>query len=354
MPQGWWRLPLACVAMFAATAPSRAAAADDTPHDRSWTLRIDDDFLALSGRDADYTGGFAYALADDTPVGPRWLARALDWIDDALRVPRAGAGSERDAFETGVQLFTPRDLTAEQALSDDRPYANLLYASSSTLARAEDRDIVRQTTFTIGVLGLPLVGDLHRSLHELLGSPLPNGYAHQISDGGEPTFRYTFSSRRLIASGTLGGRPYSARFGFTANLGYLTDASAEIAIRSGPDGVPWWSARPPISDYAGQPPIRSAGDGAASPRGLLFEGGLAVRARVYDAFLQGQARRSDVTFSSSELNHLLLEAWFGLSTELKGGLAISYSLRWQSPEIANGTGSRSFSWGTLSFARAFR
>jgi len=43
-----------------------------------------------------------------------------------------------------------------------------------------------------------------------------------------------------------------------------------------------------------------------------------------------------------------------LSTELKGGLAISYSLRWQSAEIANGTGSRSFSWGTLSFARAFR
>jgi hypothetical protein len=86
----------------------------------------------------------------------------------------------------------------------------------------------------------------------------------------------------------------------------------------------------------------------------MFEGGLAVRARAYNAFLQGQVRHSDVTFSSSELNHLLLEAWFGLSTELESGLAISYSLRWQSPEIATGTGSRSFSWGTLSFARAFR
>ena len=307
-----------------------------------------------SGRDADYTGGFAYALATTTPVGPRWLARALDWIDDALRVPRAGAGSERDAFEIGVQLFTPRDLTAEQALPDDRPYANLLYASSID-ARARRGSRHRPANdFHDRRAGPPA----HRRLASLAAraarSPLPNGYAHQISDGGEPTFRYTFSSRRLIASGTSGGRPYSARFGFTANLGYLTDASAEIAIRSGPDGVPWWSARPPISDYAGQPPIRSAGDGAASPRGLLFEGGLAVRARVYDAFLQGQARHSDVTFSSSELNHLLLEAWFGLSTELEGGLAISYSLRWQSPEIANGTGSRSFSWGTLSFARAFR
>jgi outer membrane protein LpxR len=349
MSQGRWRLTVACVAVLAATAPSRVTAADD---DRGWTLRIDDDFLALGERDADYTGGFAYTLNDDAPVGPRFLARALDWIDDALRVPHAGAQAEPRAFEIGVQLFTPRDLTAEEALPDDRPYANLVYASTSSIARDDARDVVRQTTFTIGVLGLPVIGDLHRALHELLQSPLPNGYAHQVSDGGEPTFRYSFSSQHRLASGTLGGRPYSARFGFTANAGYLTDASAEIAIRSGPERVPWWSAPPPLSDYAGQPPVRPAS--AASPRGVVLEGGLAVRARAYNAFLQGQVRHSDVTFAWDELNHLLLEAWFGISAQREGGLAISYSLRWQSPEIAAGTGSRSFAWGTLSFARGFR
>jgi hypothetical protein len=250
-----------------------------------------------------------------------------------------------------VQLFTPRDLAAEEALPDDRPYANLVYVSSSSVALDDNRDIVRQTTFTIGVLGLPIIGDLHRALHELLQSPLPNGYAHQISDGGEPTFRYAFSSRRLLSSGARGDRPYAARFGFTASVGYITDASAEIALRSGPERVPWWSAPPPLSDYAGQPPIRSAG---ASPRGVMLEGGLAVRARVYNAFLQGQVRHSDVTFASSELNHLLVEAWFGLSTQLESGLAISYSLRWQSPEISSGIGSRSFAWGTISFARSVR
>src|SRR6516162_3654534 len=177
-----WRLPLACVATLVATAASRGAAADGAAENRGWTLRIDDDFLALQERDADYTGGFAYTLNDDGPVGPNWLARALDWIDDALRVSRERPPAEPRAFEIGVQLFTPRDLTAEEALPDDRPYANLLYASSSSLARDEDRNVVRQTTFTVGVLGLPLVGDLHRALHELLQSPLPNGYAHQISD----------------------------------------------------------------------------------------------------------------------------------------------------------------------------
>jgi hypothetical protein len=345
-------LPLACAAVLAATAPSRAAGADGASENRGWTLRVDDDFLALGGRDADYTGGFAYTLNDDGPVGPRWLARALDWLDDALHATPTGSQTDAHAFEIGVQLFTPRDLTAEEALPDDRPYANLAYASTSSLTLDDARDVVRQTTLTIGALGLPIIGDLHRALHELLQSPLPNGYAHQISDGGEPTFRYAFSSQHLLARGTLGERPYSTRFGFTANVGYLTDASVEIAIRSGPERVPWWSTPPLPSDYAGQPPIRSAG--AASPRGIVLEGGLAVRARVYDAFLQGQVRRSDVTFSWDELHHVLLEGWFGMSTELTGGLAISYSLRWQSPEIVAGVGSRSFAWGTLSFARGFR
>ena len=352
MSRGRWRVTVACFTVLAATAPSCVTAADGASNDGGWTLRIDDDFLALGERDADYTGGVAYPLNDDAPVGPRWLARALDLVDDALRVPRAGSPGEPRAFEIGVQLFTPRDLTAEEALPDDRPYANLVYASSSSMARDEARDVVRQTTFTIGVLGLPIIGDVHRALHQLLQSPLPNGYAHQISDGGEPTFRYAFSSEHLLASGTLGERPYSARYGFTVNAGYLTDASAEIAIRSGPERVPWWSSPPPLSDYAGQPPMRSAGP--SSPRGVVLEGGLAVRARAYNAFLQGQVRHSDVTFAWGELNHLLLEAWLGISAQREGGLAISYSLRWQSPEIAAGTGSRSFAWGTLSFARGFR
>src|ERR1700750_2729636 len=107
MPRARWLVPLACVAMLAATVPSRAAAGGDAPRGRAWTLRVDDDFLALAGRDADYTGGVAYTLNDDEPVGPRWLARALDWIDGALRVPRAGAAAERDAVEIGFLVFTP-------------------------------------------------------------------------------------------------------------------------------------------------------------------------------------------------------------------------------------------------------
>ena len=324
------------------------------PLDYGWLLRFDNDLLKPGERDRDYTFGVAFTRASDATIeGPHWLADALDWTDEVLGVPRGEAGDGR-AFELGLQLFTPDDLKAEEPLPDDRPYANLLYAASSKITEDAPRRGVYQSTLTLGVLGLPVVGRVHRAAHDLLGNPLPSGYDHQISDGGEPTFRYAFSKHRLLVSGAHNERPYSLRFGFGASVGYITEANIEIAFRSGPERMAWWSAPPLPSDYAGQPPIQSRRrDATAAVRGVVFEGGLALRARAYDAFLQGQVRRSDVTFASNELNHVLVEAWFGLSIVQKNGINVSYTLRWQSPEIADGLGSRSFSWGSLSFTRRF-
>jgi len=334
----------------------RAAAADAEPHDHGWVLRFDNDLLKPGERDRDYTFGVAFTRGSDGPVeGPRWLARALDWADGALHVPRDAATRDGRAFELGLQLFTPRDLTTEEPIPDDRPYANLLYAASSRLTLDAAHRAVYQSTLTLGVLGLPVVGDVHRAAHDLLDSPLPNGYDHQISDGGEPTFRYAFAKQRLLASGARNeARPYSVRVGFGASVGYITEASALIAFRSGPERVPWWSAPPLPADYAGQPTILPRREGeTAAVRGVVYEAGVAVRARAYNAFLQGQVRHSDVTFAADELNHLLLEAWLGFSIVQKNGISVSYTLRWQSPEIEEGTGSRSFSWGSLSFVRRF-
>src|SRR5262249_1279412 len=108
------------------------------------------------------------------------------------------------------------------------------------------------------------------------------------------------------------------------------------------------------ADYAGQPVIQPRrADASAAARGVVYEAGVAARGRAYNAFLQGQARHSDVTFGTDELNRLLIEAWLGFSIVQKNGIYVSYTLRWQSPEIKEGTGSRSYSWGSLSFARRF-
>ena len=341
---------MACGSPGLAAPPS----AGDDPHDHGWILRFDNDLFQPGEHDRDYTAGFAYTRdSDDAIEGPVWLAHALDWIDGLLRVPRAASGDGR-AFELGLQLFTPDDLTAEQALPDDRPYANIVYTASSRLTEDAAHDVVSQSTLTLGVLGLPVVGGVHRAAHQLIGNPLPNGYDHQISDGGEPTFRYALSRHRLLASGARKeNRPYSLRFGYGASVGYLTEANVELAFRSGPERTAWWSSPPMPADYAGQPPIQSRRDASAAVRGVVFEAGATLRARAYDAFLQGQVRHSDVTFAYDELNHLLLEAWLGFSVVQKNGINVAYTLRWQSAEITEGRGSRSFSWGNLSFTRRF-
>lgn len=353
-PYSRWLLLLALCAV--AAVPTAGSATDDGER-RGWAMQIDDDFLALTQHDRDYTAGAYFTLVDDDPAAyPLPLSRPLDWVNELTRFASlsAGATSESHALELGLRLFTPSDLEAEGALPGDRPYATLAYVTSSRLAVDRSRGTAVQSSLTLGLLGLPIVGALHRGLHQLIGSPLTNGYSHQISDGGEPTFRYAVSRQRLLTSGTRGERPYSLRYGIGASIGYIAEVSAELVFRSGPSRVPWWGAPPMSSDYAAQPAMMARPEpGAASSRGVIFEAGIESRLRLYNAFLQGQFRDSEVAFSSDELNHVLLEGWVGVAFRLKSGLELSYTIRRQSREIAHGTGARAFTWSNLSFARPF-
>jgi hypothetical protein len=336
--------------------PETGHASNEDEAQRTWAVQIDDDFLALMQRDRDYTAGAYFVLVEDDPrAGRPPLSRPLEAIDKLTRFASLGAGApiETRALEFGLRLFTPRVLEAESALPGDRPYATLAYVTSSRLALVPGRDTAYQSSFTLGLLGLPIAGAFHRGLHQLIGSPLPNGYSHQISDGGEPTFRYTVSRQRLIASGSRGNRPYSVRYGVGAGIGYLSEVSAELVFRSGPVRAPWWSAPPMPAAYAGQPAMMTRPEPGTSRRGVIVEAGIESRLRLYNAFLQGQFRDSDVTFSSGELNHVLLEGWVGFAFRFRSGLELSYTIRRQSREIRRGAGARAFTWGNVSITRRF-
>lgn len=349
----WFSSLAFCALAFVPTA-SRATGGDG--EQRARAVQIDDDFLALTQHDRDYTAGVYFTLVGQDPAARRLpLSRSLDRINVLARFTgRNDATSQNHALEFGFRLFTPSYLEAEGPLPDDRPYATLAYVTASTLTIDSSRTTARQSSLTLGLLGLPILGALHRGMHQLIGSPLPNGYSHQISDGGESTFRYAVARRHLLASGSHRERPYSLRYGLGASVGYLTEVNAELVFRSGPLRTPWWGAPPISSDYAGQPAMMTRPDpGAAAGHGVIFEAGIESRLRLYNAFLQGQFRDSDVTYASRELNHALLEGWIGVAFELKGGLELCYTVRRQSRDIARGAGARAFTWGHLSFARPF-
>ena len=352
MSTRWQLVPLALLALWATTAAAQElqSGAEDDPR---WTLHVDNDLFASGHRDQDYTAGIAFTLHGDGARNHRLSpSRILDFADRAtgFAAVRRDALPEGEAFELGLLVFSPQDLAATQALPDDRPYASLLYVASSKLALDEPRRAAFQSSLAIGFLGLPLAEQFHRGIHAIVGSPEPGGYDHQVSDGGEPTFMYAASRYLLLASGGLRGQPYSVRLGVGANVGYITEANIEIAFRT---NAPWWESSAAAADYSGHPqidgPPLSIGD---HPR-VQLEAGAKLHARVYNAFLEGQFRHSDVTFGSSGLERMLVDVWLAATTVLPNGFSVSYAVHRQTAEIETGRGARAFTWASIGFAQRF-
>ncbi|MGI9295350.1 MAG: lipid A deacylase LpxR family protein, partial [Pseudomonadales bacterium] len=88
-------------------------------------------------------------------------------------------------------------------------------------------------------------------------------------------------------------------------------------------------------------------------RESYFSVGMAIKARAYNAFLQGQFRDSDVEYNGSDVNHGIIEAWAGYTHIFAGGYRVSYTLRGHSSELKNGAGDRNVLWGGLTFAKNY-
>jgi hypothetical protein len=91
-----------------------------------------------------------------------------------------------------------------------------------------------------------------------------------------------------------------------------------------------------------------------TPPEVFAFAGARLKARAYNAFLQGQFRHSDLTYGEGDLNPLLGEIWAGVEWRTASGWAVQYLARWQSAELRSGVGSRSFLWGSVEIAKAFR
>src|SRR5690625_4959927 len=99
---------------------------------RAWALSLDNDlFVPLSSSDRDYTGGIALTYSGD---GGSVIRRPFDYLqgamDQLLGAPKHKAATT--SMEVGTYGFTPDDIQSADVLASDRPYASLVYISSST------------------------------------------------------------------------------------------------------------------------------------------------------------------------------------------------------------------------------
>jgi len=308
----------------------------------SWALGLDNDILAPGHRDRDYTYGvnFTYsgAGARDADIS---LREPLSAIDRALGIEHSTNTRDGYSLEFGLFGFTPETITSTAPDYNDRPYASLIYFSSSHEQIDLAENLAWKTTLTLGALGTGLTGELQRTIHKQLGSEPTRGWDNQISEGGELTGRYVVARQHLLEnlSDTM-----EVKSTLQASVGYLTEASWSLSLRNGKVFSPWSSFNPELISYGEKSTYTS---NTTPTTEHYFWAGVTVKLRAYNAFLQGQFRHSEVTYHHDELNPVVLEGWAGYTYALKQGYRFSYVLRGQTSEIKQGEGDRNVLWGGL-------
>lgn len=321
--------------VFTSTALERH---QDPNYCNRWAIGFDNDFLVPGSRDQDYTYGLSL-LHTGTDLADEFYFAPLNLIDGVLDLDK----SSRQALEFGLYGFTPENIESSSANPDDRPYASLVYAATRSERVYPLSGTVISSQLTLGVLGLDVVGDLQKGLHSVINGDSPQGWRHQISDGGEPTFRYSLARQQLLGQPT--GR-LEVKHTQSISVGYITEASWGLNFRTGQLNSAWHNFHPEQASYA---ETSAQLNNRTAER--FFWAGIALKARAYNAFLQGQWRDSAVEYSNSGLRHLIVEAWIGYTHGFANGMFVSYGLRGHTSEIREGAGDRNVLWGGLMLGR---
>lgn len=297
-------------------------------------------FTPLLNEDRDYTMGVAIELFED---------RKKNIFDDlSCKIARhlflkcLDTGARSLIF--GSVNYTPDNISSVDPIQDDRPYASLVYIGYKTV-NADSRKALG-TELQVGFLGLKIGEEVQEYLHEAWrgikgkNEPAdPRGWRHQISDGGEPTFRFRFSNLQSIKTRQTGNDWWDSAYMLDASLGYQTNASVGLIARAGDITSNIWTV--PYD------PI-NRGNFLPATKGNEWYFWAAGRARLvgYDALLQGQFRNSDVTFNTSEIERLVFEGALGL-TGGYGPLQVTLAINGKSSEVKNGAADRNHYWGGL-------
>jgi hypothetical protein len=215
---------------------------------KSWALAFDNDVLVPGGRDQDYTYGINF-----TQTGEH-VRNALVSLNTPLLTLDSWLGNEHKSLglqetfsrEIGVFGFTPEDISISQANPNDRPYASLVYLSSSREQIDLVDNVAWKSTLTLGALGLSLVGELQDVVHDITNSEKPQGWNNQISDGGELTGRYVIARQKYFDNFSDNLEVKST---IQASVGYLTEASWSLSFRRGTIHSPWSSFNPELASY---------------------------------------------------------------------------------------------------------
>ncbi len=217
-----------------------------------------------------------------------------------------------------------------------------------------------RTEFTLGILGLRIADTVQTAIHRQRRASNqkkdpsavtpydPQGWKYQISDGGEPTAKYTVSFLQ-VAQET---RFHDVGLQAEASLGYYTNVAVGPIVRVGILRSDLWAlSTNPLTAYnqgACSPDEPSCGGLPSrdrSPGKLEIYAWAAGRGRLvaYNALLEGALRHSDVAFGATQIEPFVREFEVGVTTSLHNWV-LTIALARRSAEYNVGV-PRSHTWG---------
>ncbi len=236
-------LLVGCTATVPRALPATAKSASATPardpgplpaiRDRNqlaFTLEND----LFTGSDSNYTNGLVLSWTSRRKSSMEEGSPLRRWIEALSFLPFT-QGARRDVHATlsiGQEIFTPDDIELVVPEPDDQPYAGVLFADLGLLSRSKDTSHVWRAR--IGLVGPSALGEqAQRSVHEIIGGDIPNGWDAQLPD--EPILNLDYGvSHELYA----GGEPedFAWRLTPAGGLGlgnYFTGASGSLRAECG-------------------------------------------------------------------------------------------------------------------------
>lgn len=313
------------------------------------SIYVDNDLFTGTSKDEDYTGGFAFTYSGssaakhpfsiDKPLGK---INQLTGVHELMGIAYDDGNNSLHSCEAGLAVFTPTEILNKKPILNDRPYSSLIYISNTQQTLSQDKQSSLITSLSLGVLGLSVAGEIQNGIHTIIGSDEAEGWDNQISNGGELTFKYSATLQQYIDTGN---ENYQVTTSLGMSLGYITEAAAGINLRAGIVRTPRWSFNVNNSNYGEKTNVTTPATRHLDE--FYFIAGANLKARAYNALLQGQFRNSKVEYSSDEIENLIYEGWVGLGCEFSSGLRLSYLFRHQSSELKTGLADRSFSYAEL-------
>jgi hypothetical protein len=197
---------------------------------------FENDVMGNAKTDRNYTGGFLYSRTTSGKQSLPWASAFQKWLNGINRWtrldPKGNEKTDKTWWAFGGTSFTPQKIEESRPLHDDRPFAALLYLSSGYI-RKEDR-VTTVSEFQVGLLGTTAGRDIQRTIHKVCCKDrIPEGWGHQIGDGGLPTLLYSYAKSYDLVNASGWGGAFNLSIGAGFDLGYYTRGFTGFTLQYG-------------------------------------------------------------------------------------------------------------------------